>query len=326
MGEADAGRGPPMTPPFLETVLVDGAERLLRLAGVVPLGAGQRIGRWAGRLAFACDRRHREIVIDNLERTLGAEFPPGAIRSLARRVFLHLGQLPFELCWSLRLRPADRRRYFRLTGRRHYQDALARGKGVLMLTAHMGNWELLPIVGAMTRLPVHIVFRPLDVPLLDRLIGRLRSRFGAGLIPAQNGLFAILRALRQGECAALLMDQNVDWYDGVFVDFFGRRACTGKGLAMIALRTGAPVVPVFLARETGGFVVEFGPPVPPVRSGDALRDLEDTTQRYNRVIEAFVRRHPEQWFWAHRRWKTRPYRPWPRQVSSSDVQIPGGAA
>jgi len=315
-----------MIPDPLENRLVEAALRTMRTAGWLPLDTGRRLGRWLGRLAFAADRRHRCIVLDNLTRALGSELPPDAVRPLARRVFGQLGQIPFELCWSLRLPPDRWERHFRVTGRRHVREALARGRGVLMLTAHTGNWELLPIVGAMARLPVHIVFRPLDVPLLDRLIGRLRSRFGARLIPARNGLFAILRALRRNECAALLMDQNVDWYDGVFVDFFGRRACTNKGLALIAQRTGAPVIPVFLAREGRGFAAAFGPPIDPVESGDPVRDVEDTTQRYNRAIEAFVRRHPDQWFWAHRRWKTRPYRPWPRQACSSDVQTGGRGA
>ena len=118
------------------------------------------------------------------------------------------------------------------------------------------------------------------------------------------------------------MDQNVDWYDGVFVDFFGRRACTNKGMAVLALLSGAPVLPVFLLREKGGYRAVFGPPMPLRRTGDRIRDIEDNTAAYNRAIESFVRRYPEQWFWAHRRWKTRPYRPWPRQASDSDVQVP----
>jgi KDO2-lipid IV(A) lauroyltransferase len=108
------------------------------------------------------------------------------------------------------------------------------------------------------------------------------------------------------------MDQNVDWYDGVFVDFFGHRACTNKGLARLALKTEAPVLPVFIVREGSLYRAEIGPEVPLIKTGDKTKDVEANTQQYNDVIEAFVRRYPDQWFWVHQRWKTRPYKPWPK--------------
>jgi KDO2-lipid IV(A) lauroyltransferase len=109
---------------------------------------------------------------------------------------------------------------------------------------------------------------------------------------------------------ALLMDQNVDWYEGIFVDFFGHRACTSSGLALLALKTGAPVVPVFLVREKLGFRAEFGTEIPTVKTGDKRKDIETNTLQYNRVIEDFIRRYPDQWFWVHQRWKTKPYQSW----------------
>jgi len=123
----------------------------------------------------------------------------------------------------------------------------------------------------------------------------------------------ILQNLKQGGLIGILMDQNVDWYEGVFVDFFGRRACTNKGLALLALKTRAPVIPIFLVREKTGFRVEIGEEIPLVKTGDKIKDIEANTQQYNNAIEAFVRRYPDQWFWVHQRWKTRPYWPWPRR-------------
>jgi KDO2-lipid IV(A) lauroyltransferase len=110
------------------------------------------------------------------------------------------------------------------------------------------------------------------------------------------------------------MDQNVDWYEGVFVDFFGYRACTNKGMALLARRTEAPVIPVFLVREKSGFMAEFGSEIPLIKTEDIRKDLESNTQQYNRIIEDFVRRYPDQWFWVHQRWKTKPYCLWPRKI------------
>jgi KDO2-lipid IV(A) lauroyltransferase len=129
----------------------------------------------------------------------------------------------------------------------------------------------------------------------------------------------ILQVLGRGEAVAMLMDQNFDCHEGVFVEFFGHRACTNKGLALLARHTRAPVVPVFLLREGQTFVAEIGPELPLIRTGDKTKDLEANTQRYNQVIEAVVRRHPEQWFWVHQRWKTRPYHPWPKMEEAGGI-------
>jgi Kdo2-lipid IVA lauroyltransferase/acyltransferase len=113
---------------------------------------------------------------------------------------------------------------------------------------------------------------------------------------------------------ALLVDQNVDWYDGVFVPFFGDIACTNKALAVLALRTGAPVIPIYnFRRPDGGYQVVFQPEVELIRTGGTTSDIEENTALFNRIIERYVRRHPEQWFWMHQRWKTRPWQPWPRR-------------
>ncbi len=111
----------------------------------------------------------------------------------------------------------------------------------------------------------------------------------------------------------LLMDQNVAWREGVFADFFGRPACTNKGMALLALKTGAPVIPAFLIRNHSGFTAKFLPEIPLIKTGDKVKDLEANTAQYNRVIESVVRQYPDQWFWVHRRWNTRPFYPWPRE-------------
>jgi len=280
--------------------------------GLVPRGLGLRVGGFLGRTSFLANRKHREIAISNLSLAYGDEKSPREIRSLAKKVFENLGKILFEIGWFARLNRRDFDKHFRMDGLSHYDNALKKKKGVLLLTAHVGNWELLTIFSGMTGHPVDIIYRPLDFRPMEKFFVNLRTRFGGNVIPKNRSMRRILKVLQKGEPLAFLMDQNVDWYDGVFVDFFGRRACTNKGLALLALKTEAPVVPIFCVREESGFRVKIGPEVPLVRTGDKTKDVEANTQQYNRVIEAIVRRYPDQWFWVHRRWKTPPYKPWPK--------------
>jgi KDO2-lipid IV(A) lauroyltransferase len=120
----------------------------------------------------------------------------------------------------------------------------------------------------------------------------------------------VLKAFQRGEVVGVLIDQNVDWYEAVFVNFFGRRAATNKGFALLVMKTGASVIPVFMIRDKDRFRVEVWPEVVLIKTGDKTKDIEMNTQLCNDVIERFVRRYPEQWFWVHQRWKTRPYTPW----------------
>ncbi|RLB98477.1 MAG: lauroyl acyltransferase [Deltaproteobacteria bacterium] len=281
----------------------------MRLSGKLPLPLLQSAGRQMGRLIFRLDRRHREIALNNLRFAFGGQRSSAELIRMAIGVFEGIGQIPLEVCWSLQVDRRNWKKFFKISGLDHYRKAAAGGNGVLFLTAHVGNWELFPVVGAMAGIPLHVVYRPLDSPVFDEVVGRIRRRFGARLIPKKKSVFKINQALRNGQCIAILLDQNVDWYEGVFVDFMGHRACTSKGLATLSILSRAPVVPVFLVREGAGFHAHFEPPIYPRVSGDRIRDLEENTQRYNQAIESVVRRYPDQWFWVHQRWKTPPYHP-----------------
>jgi KDO2-lipid IV(A) lauroyltransferase len=284
----------------------------LACLGLIPRNLGLRAGKFLGRALFLADRKHRKIALNNMTHAYGHEKPPHEIRILARQVFENLGKMLFEIAWFWRLDRRDFHKHFGIDGLSHYTNALKRNKGVLILTAHVGNWELMTVLSAMSGHPVNIIYRPLDFRPLDKFLANLRTQFGGDLIPKNRSMRRILTSLKRGEAIGFLMDQNVDWYDGVFVEFFGRRACTNKGLALLALKTEAPVIPLFLVREGSGFRVEVGPEVPLVKTGDKTKDVEANTQQYNKVIEEIVRRYPDQWFWVHQRWKTRPCKPWPR--------------
>ena len=287
---------------------------LFKLIGLIPRKLAFRLGNLMGQILFLADRKHRKIALNNLTRAFGHEKNPYEIKIVARRVFKNLGQIIFEIGRSLRLESKDFQKYFNIQGLSNYRNAYEKGRGVLLLTAHMGNWELLSIIMAMAGYPVSVLYRPLDFFLLDRLFAMIRGRFGAELIPSAQSMRKILRSLKHDKAVGMLMDQNVDWYEGVFVDFFGHRACTNKGMALLARRTEAPVIPVFLVREKSGFMAEFGSEIPLIKTEDIRKDVEANTQQYNRIIEDFIRRYPDQWFWVHQRWKTKPYCQWPRKI------------
>ena len=285
----------------------------LRLLGRLPVHWRDCCAGILGRIGFRLARPHRRIAMGNLTIAFGAEKTREEIRVLAQEAFVNMARMIFEIGWSLHLSEDQLSRHFTLSGLKYYQAAQNRGKGVLLLGAHFSNWELLPIVAHMARLPLRIVYRPLDAPFMDRFMKDLRTRFNADVISTRHGAMSkMYKSLRRGMAVGLLMDQGVDFDDGVFVDFFNRRAATNIGMAVLALKSQAPVVPFFLVRRAGGFHAEFGPELPLIKTGDRTKDIEANTQQYNNVIEAYARRYPDQWFWVHNRWKNLPFCPWPR--------------
>ena len=299
---------------YYEIIAASLFESLFKSLGHFPGAWTAKMADILGEMLFCFDKKHRDIAIGNLTYAFGCQKQPPEIKKIARQVFINLMQVVFEIGWSLKLKESQFAEHFKIDGYHHIKSAYEKGRGVLALTAHFGNWELLTIIAAMIRFPLNIVVRPLDFKPLDHFIFNLRTRYGGKIIPKQRSFRTIIKCLNRGEMVALLMDQNVDWYEGVFVDFMGHRACTNKGLALLALKTGAPVIPVFMIRGKKGFRAEFGPEIPTLKTGDKQKDVEMNTREYNRVIENIIRRYPDQWFWIHQRWKTKPYQPWPRKT------------
>jgi KDO2-lipid IV(A) lauroyltransferase len=161
--------------------------------------------------------------------------------------------------------------------------------------------------------PTFAVVKELDFPPLERLVAKLRESTGNRCISKENSMRTILGLLKENRVVGILLDQNLDWRDGVFVKFFGHRACTNKGMALLHKKSRAAVIPVFIYHQgQGRHVVRFMPEVPFLKTGDKRKDVEENTQAYTRVIESMVREVPDHWFWVHKRWKTRPECPWPR--------------
>lgn len=290
--------------------------------GKIPVPLATGISRFLGKLWYSLDRKHRGIALNNLMQAFGSEKSVSEIHAIAEKTFRNLLRIPFEIGWVSQQNTRDLSGRFIFKGRGHMDDALSMGRGILALTAHVGNWEILTTAAFLIGLPLHVIYRPMDFHPLDLVMTQLRSRLGATMIPSARAMRKILRILNDHGVVAMLMDQNVDWYEGNFIDFFGKPACTNKGMAIVALRTKAPVVPVFLVREGNRFVVEIRPAIPLIETGDYTHDVQANTARYNQAIEAMIRRYPDQWFWVHQRWKTRNYCDLPVLGSAASGNIP----
>jgi Kdo2-lipid IVA lauroyltransferase/acyltransferase len=223
-------------------------------------------------------------------------------RRLIASVFASLARTIVAFAKFPRIGPHNVDRWIRCEGAEHFKDALARGRGVLFATAHLGNWELSAFAHAILTGPMNVVVRPLDNPLIDSMVERRRGLSGNRIIAKQDFARAILKALAANQAVGILIDQNASLDSGVFVDFFGVPACAASGFAKIAARSGATVIPGFAlwSAEERRYVLRFYPPVP--ITGDAAQDTQTLQSR----LEQVIRSYPEQWLWLHRRWKTRP--------------------
>jgi KDO2-lipid IV(A) lauroyltransferase len=298
-----------------QAVVEQMAEVFMDMAATLPLRFNWKLAEFLGRVWFQVDKRHREIALNNLKIAWGDELSENKTRIIARTNFIHLARVFLELPYLRKLNSDKLDGFVTFHGIEHFKNALQKGRGVLLLASHFGNWELMALAFSLRYSPINIVVRPLDNPFLDKLITKIRTRGGNQLIPKKGSVKKMLRLLAAGEVVALLLDQNPAWYEGVFVPFFNEIACTNKALGTIALRTGAPVIPAFNVRQPDGSYRIFGEQeVVLARSGDTTRDVEENTAKFNKIIETYVRRYPEQWFWVHQRWKTRPYQPWPREL------------
>jgi KDO2-lipid IV(A) lauroyltransferase len=231
-------------------------------------------------------------------------------RRLARRSWQHLGMTLVELARLLG-RPLDvTLSELSLDGLEHLRHAMSQHGRALVLSAHLGNWEYLSAAHRLVGYPLSVVVRPLDAPALDTLAEAMRRKTGVQLIDKRGALRPVLGALRRGGLVGILLDQNAARRESVFVPFFGRAASTSRALALLAVRTGAPVVPIFIRRDgPARHRVVIEPPLAPPVSNDPEQAIVELTTRCTQVIEAAIRRTPEQWLWSHDRWRTRPPAP-----------------
>ena len=265
-----------------------------------------KIGRFLGRLACKIDRKHRRIAVDNLSMALGMEEEEAL--TFTSLVFENLGQTFVEFMQPDRYGQTYVMDNVRVEGLDNLIDAGKKGKGILVLAAHIGNWELLGSALRQHAGPVTVVYKKAKNPFVTEFIRAARKRRGIGIIPHRNSARKILALLKKNETVGILLDQHATNKDAVNVDFFGIPAATNYGLALIALKTGAPVVPAFMLRdEKGGYRCVYEKAIDLNRGDDLQEDIKAATRRFNEVLERLIRRYPEQWFWVHNRWKVKKY-------------------
>jgi KDO2-lipid IV(A) lauroyltransferase len=281
----------------------------MRTLAILPLALAMRVAAAVALAVYAVARPLRRVGMQNLELA----FPERAVterRRILRASFANLGRMVAELAHLPRLTADDLRTLVQFEDEAWWAENVGRprGTGALILSGHFGNWELLVFAHGMRGYPVSMVHRAIANPFVDRWLNALRARAGTRLVRKRHAAGGVLRALHGRELLVLPFDQNSTRGLGVFVDFFGVPASTNSGIARLALRTGAPVVPVFIVRDgtRARHRVHVLPIMYAQRSGDLESDVRRATQQFSDVFESMVRRHPEQWLWVHKRWKTRP--------------------
>jgi KDO2-lipid IV(A) lauroyltransferase len=262
----------------------------------------------ANRLAVsACDLL--AIMVPKLRRVaninLSFAFPElssAQREQISDGVFRNIARLLVALARFPDLNDSNIGEWIRYEGLENYLNAKRQGRGVLVATAHLGNWELSAFAHALLTEPMSVMVRPLDNRLIDRLVESRRTLSGNRLIFKWDGARAVLRALKNNEAVGILIDQNTSASEGVFVNFFGKKACANTGFIKFAHHARAPVIPGFAVwdEKTHSYVLHFYPEIK--LTGDEAQD----TQKTHAVLESIIRLYPDQWMWIHRRWKTRP--------------------
>ena len=275
--------------------------------GLLPRPVARLVGAGVGRAVYVFASRLRKTGLRNLELAMPA-LSQAEREAILKKLYRYLGWQLAEFCRMERYTAANTAEWICYEGLDRYLDAEALGKGVLILTGHLGAWELSSFYHSLMGHPMGMVIRRLDNRKLDAFVNRIRCMHGNRVNHKDDFARGLLVAMRKGESVGILMDTNMTPPQGVFVEFFGKLACTASGLARVALKTGAAIVPGFLVWEEaeGRYVLHFGERIEYEAIGDAEADVIALTQRCTSAIEAWVRRYPEQWLWIHRRWKTRP--------------------
>ncbi|MGH9771919.1 MAG: lysophospholipid acyltransferase family protein [Candidatus Acidiferrales bacterium] len=284
-----------------------GAWAGLKALGLLPRSVARFIGASFAAAAYLARTPLRRAAMFNLQLAF-PDWADGERRRVARRMIRQVGWMAGEFSQFPRYSRERIEKIVALDGLENFDAARRRGKGVLFLTGHMSAWELAPFAFALYGHALHFLVRPINNRRVDALINRYRCLSGNRPIEKNRSARAILKVLGEGGTVGILSDHNTSLEEGVFVNFFGVPASTTAGLARIALRTDAAVVPGFLFwdAERRIYRLRFEPAVELARTDNEEADVRENTARFTRVIEEYVRTHPDQWLWVHKRWKTRP--------------------
>jgi KDO2-lipid IV(A) lauroyltransferase len=280
---------------------------LVRSLGLLPRSLARHLGAAIGWAAWAAVPRLRQVGMKNL----ALAFPTQSLaerKKILRGMYRSLGWQLAEFCHMPRTTLRRANQFIRYQGLENYLQAQRKGNGVLVLTGHLGAWELSSFYHSLAGHPMGMVIRRLDNPLVDRFVNAIRCQHGNRILHKDDFARGLIAAMRAGETVGVLMDTNMTPPQGVFVDFFSHAACTASGIARVALRTGAAVLPGFLIwnPSENRYVLHFLPQLQLINTGNDDQDAAANTQLFTKVLEEIIRQYPTQWLWVHRRWKTRP--------------------
>ena len=278
---------------------------LSRLARALPESWALKLGAGLGVVVFHALPRYHTVAVRNLTQVFGDEWDNERIERTARDVFRHIGMNLMEFLRFPGMRRERLGELVRVEGEEYAKAALERGKGILAITSHFGNFELFGATFVHKGYPLSVIARNADDEETNAIINGIREHMGYHVFPRHNAARQSIATLRRNEVLGVLPDQND--LEGIFVPFFGRLAATAIGPAYMALHTNATVLPAFIHREPDNtHVVRIYPPIEYTVTGDRKADIYNLTLAINQAIERAVREHPEQWFWLHNRWKKRP--------------------
>jgi KDO2-lipid IV(A) lauroyltransferase len=283
------------------------ARALLTGLGWLPRRLAVATGRGVGRIAYGLSDRLRRTGFRNLELAF-PEMDQRERERILRGCFTNLGRLLGEFSQFPSATPESLRRIVECQGLENLEAAQAFGRGVILFTGHLGAWELSSFALSAFGYPLSFLVRRIDNPRVEEMIEETRTRFGNRSIDKRAAMRPMMRTLRAGGTLGTLVDLNTQPHEGIFVDFFGIPASTTSGLAALALRTGAAVLPVFVPwdEKQQRFTLRIDPPLSIKPTGDQREDIRQLTSLFTSIVETYVRRYPEQWLWIHKRWNTRP--------------------
>ena len=274
-------------------------------ANLLPEGFSLWLGRQLGNVTYYLDLEHRKVAIQNLHTAFGQEKSASEIRGIARRTFQNLGMMAIEFFRIPKMDVETFKKRVKIEGLEEALRLLGKGRGVLLLLSHFGNWELMGIMSKLIGDSIMVIAKPMKKnKRVDQFITKIRSAAGLEVVSSVKASRTVIKALSQNRVVGILIDQRAKRSEGIWADFFGKKAPTTPGLAVLAMKTGAPVVPVFMVRngfEKHRLIIQE--PLELVHTSDIKKDVEANTQLFNHTLESMIRQYPDQWFWVHRRWE-----------------------
>jgi len=263
------------------------------------------VGRQLGNVMYCLDVEHRKVAIQNLHIAFGQEKSEEEIRSIAKKNFQNLGMMAIEFFRIPRMDIETFKKKVEVEGLDEALQVLEKNRGALLLLGHFGNWELMALMSKVIKKSILVIAKPIKQnPWIDGWINGIRKGAGLEVIPPKNASQKVIQALSQNQVVGILFDQRGKRSKGIWADFFGRKVPTTPGLAVMALKSGSPVLPVFMIRN--GFYKHrllIRKPLQLIDTGDINGDILANTQLFNHTLESIIREYPDQWFWIHRRWE-----------------------